>query len=410
MYDRAMQSIYWPGLYHDLEQLRESCVECTKAAPSQPNLPPHQPASPDYPFQMVAADFYDLKGKVWLVIVDRFSGWISIYYFEKEAPTSKVIEIFKNSFSTFGVAEEIATDNDTRFRSHASQEFLQLWGVKHRVSSDYNPHSNLRAETGVKSAKRILIDNTKSDGSPIWDKVMRAVMQHRNTPVSDIPFSPAQIVFGRPIRDFLPVKPGLFRPHDVWMDNAEKRELAFKKRWNLGLDKWSEKTPPQSELVPGQSVYVQNQRGVGKAAKRWDRSGVILENKGFDKYSVKIDGSGRVSDRNRKYLKAFTPDKLNKLRGPSHQEPGDQTEEVFQPSPQTHDVSTPDVTPLPMPPSPQTHDVVTPQDDSTPDVEPSPIPIARSVGGQETHEPVLRRSSRVRKSNVCYPQEEYDLS
>ena len=63
-----------------------------------------------------------------------------------------------------------------------------------------------------------------------------------------------------------------------------------------------------------------------------------------------------------------------------------------------------------MPPSPQTHDVVTPQDDSTPDVEPSPIPIARSVGGQETHEPVLRRSSRVRQSNVCYPKEEYDLS
>ena len=63
-----------------------------------------------------------------------------------------------------------------------------------------------------------------------------------------------------------------------------------------------------------------------------------------------------------------------------------------------------------MPPSPQTQDVGTPQDVSTPDVGPTSIPIARSVGGQETHEPVLRRSSRVRKSNVCYSQEEYDLS
>ena len=71
---------------------------------------------------------------------------------------------------------------------------------------------------------------------------MRAVMQHRNTPLNEIPFSPAQIVFGRPIRDLLPVKPGMFRPYDVWMDNAEKRELAMKKRWNLGLEKWSEKT------------------------------------------------------------------------------------------------------------------------------------------------------------------------
>ena len=118
----------------------------------------------------------------------------------------------------------LSTYNDTRFRSRAFQDFLKSWGVSHRVSSDYNPHSNLRAETAVKSAKRILLDNTKSDGSPIWDKVCRAVMQHRNTPLNDVKLSPAQLVFGRPIRDFLPVKPGMFKPSEVWIDNAEKRE------------------------------------------------------------------------------------------------------------------------------------------------------------------------------------------
>ena len=79
-----------------------------------------------------------------------------------------------------------------------------------------------------------MTDNTRTDGSPDWDKVMRAVMQHRNTPLNDINLSPAQIMFGRPIRDFLPVKPGLYRPADVWVDNAEKRELALKKRLYRG--------------------------------------------------------------------------------------------------------------------------------------------------------------------------------
>ena len=137
---------------------------------------------------------------------------------------------------------------------------------------------------------------------------MRAVMQHRNTPLNDINLSPAQIVFGRPIRDFLPVKPGLYRPADVWMDNAEKRELALKKRLYKGLERWSEHTRSQPALHPGQNVYIQNQRGPGKAGKRWDRSGVVLENKGFDKYSVKIDGSCRVTDRNRRFLRAFKPE------------------------------------------------------------------------------------------------------
>ena len=54
--------------------------------------------------------------------------------------------------------------------------------TEHRVSSAYHPHSNLRAETAVKSGKRLLLDNTRSDRSPDMDKVTRALMQHRNTP------------------------------------------------------------------------------------------------------------------------------------------------------------------------------------------------------------------------------------
>ena len=174
----------------------------------------------------------------------------------------------------------------------------------------------MRAETAVKTAKRLLTDNTRSDGSPDWDKIMRAVMQHRNTPLNDINLSPAQILFGRPMRDFLPVKPSMYSPADVWVDNAEKRELALKKRLYRGLERWSEHTKSQGILQPGQNVYIQNQRGVGKASKRWDRSGVVLENKGFDKYSVRVDGSGRVTDRNRRFLRAFKPAEAPRIPAP----------------------------------------------------------------------------------------------
>ena len=140
-------------------------------------------------------------------------------------------------------------------------------------------------------------------------------MQHRNTPLNDINLSPAQILFGRPMRDFLPVKPSMYSPADVWVDNAEKRELALKKRLYRGLERWSEHTKSQGMLQPGQNVYIQNQRGVGKASKRWDRSGVILENKGFDKYSVRVDRSGRVTDRNRRFLRAFKPAEVPRIPG-----------------------------------------------------------------------------------------------
>ena len=44
-------------------------------------------------------------------------------------------------------------------------------------------------------------------------------------------------------------------------------------------------------LISGQQVFIQNQKAAGKLAKRWDKTGVVLEDHGFDKYSVKVDGS-----------------------------------------------------------------------------------------------------------------------
>ena len=52
------------------------------------------------------------------------------------------------------------------------------------------------------------MDNTRSDGSPDWDRVIHALMQYRNTPDVVYNLSPSQLVFGRPIRDFLPIQPG----------------------------------------------------------------------------------------------------------------------------------------------------------------------------------------------------------
>ena len=52
---------------------------------------------------------------------------------------------------------------------------------------------------------------------------------------------------------------------------------------------------------------IQNQHGAGKISKKWDRSGIVLEDMGFNKYRVKVDGSGRITDRNRQFLRKFTP-------------------------------------------------------------------------------------------------------
>ena len=302
----AKHSVYWPGITSDIENMRRACVYCNRNAPTQPMMPPLPLASPDWPFQMVVADYFSIKSKTWLVVADRFSGWLSLFYYPKEASATDLIRNLKDYFTTFGICQEFSSDSGPQFQSSHFQNFLKSWGIKHRTSSSYFPKSNLRAETAVKSAKRIVLDNSKLDGSPDLDKIARALMQHRNTPDTEYGISPAQMVFGRPIKDFMPVRPGDFSPSEVWIDNREKRELAMRKRLIRGTEKWSEHTRDLPPLSPGSRVLIQNQFGAGKLAKKWDKSGMILEHLGFNKYRVKVDGSGRITDRNRQFLKKFS--------------------------------------------------------------------------------------------------------
>ena len=39
----------------------------------------------------------------------------------------------------------------------------------------------------------------------------------------------------------------------------------------------------------------------------WDTTGIVVEVKPFDKYAVKMDGSGRLMDRNRRFMRLGRP-------------------------------------------------------------------------------------------------------
>merc|ERR1711942_419546 len=55
------------------------------------------------------------------------------------------------------------------------------------------------------------------------------------------------------------------------------------------------------DLKVGDTVLIQNQRGVDP--KRWCKSGKIVEKLDFNQYLVKVDGSGRLTRRNRRFLR-----------------------------------------------------------------------------------------------------------
>ena len=75
---------------------------------------------------------------------------------------------------TYGIPDECASDGGPEFIATATRQFLKEW-----LSSVAFPHSNCRAEVGVKTIKRLITDNTGTHGELDTDALQRAILQYR---------------------------------------------------------------------------------------------------------------------------------------------------------------------------------------------------------------------------------------
>ena len=388
MCSRAESSIFWPGMSSDITALRNNCGPCNRNAPSQPSAPPTPPVMPAYPFQCIASDFFQYAGHHYLVAVDRYSNWPIVERASEGA--QGLISALRSTFITFGISEELTTDGDPQYTAKATQTFLRNWGVRHRVSSVAFPHSNCRAEIAVKTIKRLIMQNTGPNGTLDTDKFQRAILHYRNTPDRETGISPAMAIFGRAIRDFIPVHPGRYLPHPAWRETLIAREEALRNRHHKMCERLSEHTQHLPPLKIGDCVRVQNQRGPN--ALKWDRTAVVVEVRQFDQYIIKIDGSGRVTLRNRKFLRKYIP---IVRRGPLLEHPGYIPTPIPKPAPPPHNQTpaapkpTHPTTPISVPttpnrntprPAPTTPNLATP-----PQVQPEPAnPPDRNIPQRTT--------------------------
>ena len=94
------------------------------------------------------------------------------------------------------------------------------------------------------------------------------------------------MVFGRRIKDLMPIKPAQVK-------GMARRHMAR----SLKLNKQTRELAP---LKVGHTISIQNQHS--NSPIKWDHPGMIVEVGYFDKHTIKVDGSGRLTNRNRRFL------------------------------------------------------------------------------------------------------------
>ena len=88
---------------------------------------------------------------------------------------------------------------------------------------------------------------------------------------------------------------------DVWSKKEESRSIRYVK----SLENISENTKLLPPLNCGDHVVILNQ--TGNFPSKWGKSGVVVEVKDCHQCVVKVDGSGRFTVQNRKFLRKFIP-------------------------------------------------------------------------------------------------------
>lgn len=275
-----------------------------------------------FPMSDVGVDLFDVAGHQYLVMVDRFSGFPFVSHLSSTS-TEDVWKAMDNWFLDWGYPCRIRSDGGPQFRQKFDA-ICETRGIKHELSSAYNPRSNGLAESAVKSMKR-LIQKCKESKEPFGP----ALLAWRNCPRAD-GFSPATLFLGRRFKTMLPVHPMLLEP--VTAENIAEGRQKREERGEKAKEHYDSTTISLPLLPVGSIVSVQN-----PLSKLWNSTATILEvREGGRSYVLSSDDRAEPFIRNRRFLRkpplpSSSPDEPANEGAPGPLPPSDHSYSILSP-------------------------------------------------------------------------------
>jgi len=299
----AQQSVWWPGLSQQVEDLVKGCRTCVMNA-KQPKEPLEPTEFPTTAWDKVATDLMDFKGSQYLVVIDYHSRFIELALLE--STTSKaIINHMKSIFARHGIPTTVVSDNGPQYSSREFKEFASDWGFQHVTSSPIHPSANGEAERAVRTVKSLLT---------AADEPYLALLAYRRAPLAS-GYSPGELSMGRKLRTRVPMAPKKLKPPD--MDKVLEHEAQGRSKMKLTHD-IAHRAAPLPALKGGDEVYLPDRK----------ESGVVTSRMSPRSYHVKTPvGTYR---RNRRHI--------NKMPTPAVPAPGipaPQTPTTHTPTPHT---------------------------------------------------------------------------
>ena len=145
----ARLHVWWPGIDTEIETLVRNCSACQGIRNYQPPTTSHPWVWPSRPWQRIHLDFAGpFWGHMYLLVVNAHSKWIEVVMMTSTT-TEKTITELRKLFASFGLLEQVVSDNGSQFTSSEFDMFMKFNGIKHILTAPYHPKSNGEAERAV---------------------------------------------------------------------------------------------------------------------------------------------------------------------------------------------------------------------------------------------------------------------
>ncbi|KAL5459767.1 hypothetical protein EMCRGX_G033139 [Ephydatia muelleri] len=160
-----------------------SCKEylCQEVKVSPPVAPLNPWVWPAQPWQRIHIDFAGpFLGSNFLVVVDAHSKWPEVVEM-KTLTSAKMIEALRELFATYGLPQQLVSDNGSQFTSEEFAQFMTTNGIKHICCAPYHPASNGLAERFVQTFKKSMLAS-RSDQMSFQQRLCSFLLAYRTTP------------------------------------------------------------------------------------------------------------------------------------------------------------------------------------------------------------------------------------
>ena len=132
----------------------EKCQECAKSARRR-REPLVGTLLPNYPWQCVGTDLFELAGKSYILVINYFSRYPEVLEL-RSTTSAAVVSALQSIFARHGIPETLRSDNGPQYSSAEFARFASTYGFKHVTSSPHFPQSNGQAERAVQTVKNLL--------------------------------------------------------------------------------------------------------------------------------------------------------------------------------------------------------------------------------------------------------------